>query len=117
MVNYSSVRATLRFLVCLVLSSSLALAAIPREPLVPEIEKADCCAKMKAESVSHACDRHAPKSDPDKQCCAACAFGLTGIISTGAPFVYPPIGDETFAAYISSEQTRSQRPPVPPPRA
>ena len=33
------------------------------------------------------------------------------------PFVYPPVGDETFAAYISSEHSRSQRPPVPPPRA
>jgi hypothetical protein len=107
-------RATLGFLLWLVLSSSLALAAIPREPLVPEIEKTDCCAKMK--SASHECERRAPKSDPDKQCCAACAFGLAGIISTGTRLVYPPTGDETFAAYISSEQTRSQRPPVPPPR-
>jgi hypothetical protein len=109
-------RATLRFLLWLVLSSSLALAAVPREPLVPEIEKTDCCAKTKAESANPECDRHAPKSDPDRQCCAACAFGLAGIISTGTRFVYPPIGDETFAAYISSEQTLSQRPPVPPPR-
>jgi hypothetical protein len=109
-------RATLRFLLWLVLSSSLAVAAIPREPLVPEIEKTDCCAKMKGESASHDCERHAPKSDPDKQCCAACAFGLAGIISNATRFVYSPIGDETFAAFISSEQTRSQQPPVPPPR-
>jgi hypothetical protein len=76
----------------------------------------DCCAKMKSGSTSHECERHAPKSDPDKQCCAACAFGLAGIISTGTQLVYPSTGDETFAAFIASEQTRSQRPPVPPPR-
>jgi hypothetical protein len=116
MVNYSSMLGTLRFLLWLVLSSSLALAAIPREPLVPKIEKSDCCAKMKAESTSHECDRHAPKPDPDKQCCVVCALCFMGVLAIATPFVYPPIGNETFAAYISSEQTRSQRPPVPPPR-
>src|ERR1041385_844246 len=109
-------RGALGFLFCLSLCGSLAFAALPRQPLVPEIEKTDCCAKMKAQSASHECDRHAPKPAPDKQCCAACACGLAGIISNATPFVYPPIGDETFAAYISSEQTRSHRPPVPPPR-
>jgi hypothetical protein len=110
-------RATLRFLLWLVLSSSLALAVIPREPPVPEIEKTDCCAKMKTESAGHECDRHAPKSDPDKQCCVVCALCLTCVLSSARPFVYPPIGDETFAVFIASEQMRSQRPPVPPPRA
>jgi len=111
------VRGAFRFITCLALSASIAFAAIPRQPLVPEIEKTDCCAKMKAESASHDCDRHAPKSDPDKQCCATCAFGLAGIVAAATPFVYPPVGDENFAAYLLSEHTRSQRPPVPPPRA
>ncbi|HEY2614680.1 MAG TPA: hypothetical protein VGI42_03155 [Chthoniobacterales bacterium] len=56
-------------------------------------------------------------SDPDQQCCAACALGLAVVFSPATPFIYPPVGDETFAAYISSELTRSQQPPVPPPRA
>ncbi|HSV61991.1 MAG TPA: hypothetical protein VLH83_01490 [Chthoniobacterales bacterium] len=72
---------------------------------------------MKAESASHECDRHAPNPDPDKQCCAACAYGIAGIVAAAIPFVYPSVGDETFAAYISSELTRSRQPPVPPPRA
>ncbi|MFL6521115.1 MAG: hypothetical protein ACJ8NS_12910 [Chthoniobacterales bacterium] len=72
---------------------------------------------MKAGSASHECDRHPPKPDSDKQCCAACIFGLAGVIAAAAPFIYPPIGDETFATFVASEQTRSQRPPVPPPRA
>jgi hypothetical protein len=108
---------TFRVLLCLILCGSLAFAVIPRQPLVPEIPTTDCCAKMKMESASHDCERHAPKPDPDQQCCAACAFGLAGILANATPFVYPPVGDEKFAAYVLSEQTRSQRPPVPPPRA
>jgi hypothetical protein len=110
-------RATLRLLLWLLLSCSFAFAAIPREPLVPEIEKRNCCTKMKMESAAHECDRHAPKSDHDKQCCAFCALSLGLPATFAAPFLYPSVGDETFAAYISSEHSRSQRPPVPPPRA
>jgi hypothetical protein len=110
-------RGTFRFLICLLLSCSIAFAAVPRQPLVSELQTTDCCAKMKAESATHECDRHAPKSDQDKQCCALCAFGLALFAAFATSFIYPPVGDETFAAYISSEHSRSQRPPVPPPRA
>jgi hypothetical protein len=110
-------RATLRLLLCLLLSCSIGFAAIPRQAPAPEIEKTSCCAKTKTASVTHDCDRHAPKSDQDKECCALCAFGLALLATFANPFIYPPLGDETFAAYISSEHSRSQRPPVPPPRA
>jgi hypothetical protein len=111
-----TMRGIFRVLLCLILCVSLAFAAIPREPIVPEIPKTDCCAKMKAQSEGHECDRHAPKPDPDQQCCAACAFGLAGILTNATPFVYPSTGDENFSAYLLSEHFRSQRPPVPPPR-
>jgi hypothetical protein len=110
-------QATSRLLLCLLLSASLGFAAIPRQPMPPVVEKTDCCAKMKADSAARECERHAPKSDPDQQCCAACAFGLAAVVARVAPFVYPAVGDESFAAYISSEHSRSHRPPVPPPRA
>jgi hypothetical protein len=113
-------RATsLRFLLCLLISCSIAAAAIPSRTSapVPQTEKTDCCAKMKTESATRECDRHAPKSDQDKECCALCTIGLALVATFAAPFVYPPVGDETFAAYLSSEHSRSQRPPVPPPRA
>jgi len=117
MVTSCLMRGPFRFLLCLLLSCSISFAVIPRQPLVSEFQKVDYCAKMKAQSASHDCERHAPKPEPDKQCCAACAFGLAAVIAAATPFVYPPVGDETFAAYISSEHSRSQRPPVPPPRA
>jgi hypothetical protein len=113
-------RATsLRYLLCLVISCSIAAAAIPSRTSapVPQTEKTSCCAKTKPESTTHECDRHAPKSDQDKECCALCALGCALFVSFSTPFVYPPVGDETFTAYISSERSRSQRPPVPPPRA
>jgi hypothetical protein len=105
-----------RFLVCLVVASSIAFAAVPRPAPPPESAKTDCCAKMKSESSTRECDRHAPKSAQDQECCALCSIGLALFVNPAAPFVYPLVGNETFAAYISSEHSRSQRPPVPPPR-
>ena len=110
-------RGIFRVLLCLLLCGSLAFAAIPRQPLVPEIQKTDCCAKMKADAAKHDCDHQTPKPEADQQCCAACAFGLAGILTNATSFIYPPVGDQNFAAYILSEHFRSQRPPVPPPRA
>jgi hypothetical protein len=112
-----AMRTVSRFLFCLFLSASIGLAAIPR-PAAPsvQIEKKSCCAKMKTAPKARDCEQHAPKSDDDKQCCALCASGLALFAAVTAPFVYPPLGDETFAAYISSEHDRSQEPPVPPPR-
>ena len=108
----------LGFLIWIVLASSLTFASVPAQlRIVPETNKADCCAKMKAEVKPHACDRHAPQSDDDKHCCAACALGCAVLANAGTPFVYPSTGDEKFAAFISSERLRSDRPPVPPPRA
>jgi hypothetical protein len=101
----------------LLISCSIALAAIPAQVPPPQVGKTSCCAKMKAQTPSKECDRHAPKSGQEQQNCAACAFGLAVVVSFAAPFVYPPIGDQSFAAYISSEHARSDRPPVPPPRA
>ena len=109
-------RAALRFVVCLLISCSIAFAAIPAQAPVPQIEKASCCAKTKGEAANNGCDRPAPKSNEDKQCCSFCPF-CVAILATTAPFVYAPIGEESFAAFLNREQIRSHRPPIPPPRA
>ena len=112
-------RSALRLLLCLLLSSSIALAAIPVQVQVHagEIEKQDCCAKMAGAKSGDGCARHAPASSEEKQCCLACAFGLALFLDGARSFVYPPVGDEAFAAFVSTELSRSDRPPVPPPRA
>jgi hypothetical protein len=110
-------RAALRFLVCLVTSASIAVAVIPAQAAVPQVVKAGCCAKMKMDAQANDCGHHAPKSDPDKECCAACAFGLALFFAPATPFVYSPSGVESFPTLSICEHVRSHRPPVPPPRA
>ena len=101
---------------CLAIVASLGFAAIPTRVAAEQI-KTGCCAMMKKEAAARDCGQHAPKSNEDKQCCSLCIFCLATLASMATPFVYPPMGEETFAAFISREHARSQRPPVPPPRA
>lgn len=110
-------QATLRVLVCLVISGCIAFANVPVQVAQPGVQKTGCCAKMKPEAISHDCERHAPKPAQDKQCCALCSLCCAVLATLATPFVYPPVGNETFAAYVSSEHSLSHRPPVPPPRA
>jgi len=109
------VRSVLHVLVCLAIGSSLAFAALPGQMPRLEVPKADCCAKMQAQKGE--CEHHRPQPDPDKECCAACVFGLVAVVQAVAPFIYPPTGEATFAAYLSSGHLLPHRPPVPPPRA
>ena len=101
---------------CLAIVASLGFAAIPTKVAAEQI-KTGCCAMMKKEAAARDCGQHAPKSNEDKQCCSLCVFCLATLASMATPFVYPPMGEETFAAFISREHDRSHRPPVPPPRA
>jgi hypothetical protein len=107
-----ALRLVFSFAICV----SIPLAILPAQSAIPQIKKADCCAKAKAATPANNCDQHAPKSEPDKQCCAACIYGLGLFLSTATPFVYPPTGEESFATLSVREQVRSHRPPVPPPR-
>lgn len=106
----------LRLLVCLVTSASVALAIIPAQAAVPQVVKAGCCATMKLGAQANDCGHHAPKSDQEKECCAACAFGLALFFTPATPFIYPPSGEESFATLSIRGHVRSHRPPVPPPR-
>jgi hypothetical protein len=101
---------------CLAIFGSLGLAAIPTRVAAEQI-KTGCCAKMKKEAEPKDCGQHSHKSNEDKQCCSLCVFCLATIASMATPFVYPPTGEQSFAAFISRERARSHQPPVPPPRA
>jgi len=109
------VRTALRLLMCLAIFCSLGLAAIPTRVAAEQV-KSGCCAMMKKEAEAKDCGQHAPESNEDKQCCSLSVFCLATLTSRGTPFVYPPTGEESFAAFVSREHLRSHRPPVPPPR-
>lgn len=108
-------RALLRLLVCLATSAAIAAAVVPAQAVAPQA-KAGCCATMKMDAPSDDCGHHAPKSNQEKECCAACMSCLA-VLASVTPFVYPPTGEESFAAFTISGYARSHRPPVPPPRA
>ena len=110
-------RAAFRLLVCLVTSASIAVAVIPAQAVAPQVVKAGCCAKMKMDAPANDCGHHAPKSNQEKECCAACVFCVAVLSPATTPFVYPPTGSESFAVLSIREHVRSHRPPVPPPRA
>ena len=108
-------RTALSFLLSLAICGSLALAAVPAQAAVPQV-KAGCCASMKMDPQVNDCDQHAPKPTEDQQCCSMCAFSLA-LLPAATTFIYPPTGQESFANLSISERVRSDRPPVPPPRA
>ena len=108
-------RTALGVLLCLAISLSLALAVIPAKAAAPQV-KVGCCASMKMDQRVNDCDQHAPKPNEDQQCCSMCAFCLAVLPGTTS-FVYPPTGEEFFASLSVHEHSRSDRPPVPPPRA
>ena len=110
------VRAILHFVVSSVLCSSLLFAVVRAQAAAPKIEKTKCCAKMNAKAGTDDCARHAPKSDQEKQCCAACVIGPAVLPASAIRFGYPPTGDQLFARFVVRELVRSDRPQVPPPR-
>lgn len=110
-------RAALRVFVFFLLSGSVALAVLPAQLPVSPTKKTSCCAKAKTEKATDGCAQHTPKSDEEKQCCAGCVFCLAILLPSPTPFVYPPTGEESFAAFIAAELNRPHRPQVPPPRS
>jgi len=88
------------------------ISALP----VPQA-KADCCAKMNMGDDHNDCGKEAPKSKPDRDCCAACAYGLMLGLASSRPFFYPASKENQFPGYSINERSRTDRPPVPPPRS
>lgn len=109
-------RAIIRFLICGLISGSIAFAITPVTSALGQNEKVSCCAKMQTKAGMDGCNKHAPKSDQEKECCAGCVFCLAVLTAPARPFVYPPTGEESFAAFTAGQLVRPQRPPVPPPR-
>ena len=107
-------RAGFRLLVLAVMSISLLALFLPISGAIaiPQ-SKADYCTK----AADDGCCNHPPKPKQERDCCVACALALTLALVSGQPFFYPPCKDNRFADYLVSEHSRSDRPPVPPPRS
>jgi hypothetical protein len=99
----------------------LSLAVVATVPLARatapvRIPSADCCAAAANSNADHHCAKHAPKSAPDRQCCASCSLVLAlyaPALRVSAP-ASPDV--ESFRTHAVRAEARGEGPPVPPPR-
>jgi len=63
------------------------------------------------------CGGSEPVKSQDRQCCPGCTVGLSLFLTSTAAFIFSPEGGERFIDEIAASSSRSDRPPVPPPRA
>ena len=87
-----------------------ARAEVPKPPR----HRMSCCAHMAAER-GH-CGSEPVKSQ-DRACCPACTVGLSFFLASTAAFIFSPQHGERLIDEIAASSSRSDRPPVPPPRA
>ena len=104
---------------CFVLIVALSIFAVtlPVRAEVPQPpqHRMSCCAHMAGEH-GH-CGGSEPMKSQDRQGCAACNLCLSLIAASTYPFVFSSDHGEKLAGEIAASSSRSDRPPVPPPRA
>jgi hypothetical protein len=84
-------------------------------PQKPPQHRMSCCAHVPGER-GH-CGGSEPLKSQDRQCCAACNLCLSFIAASTYPFVFSSDPGEKVFGEIAASSSRSDRPPVPPPRA
>jgi hypothetical protein len=101
----------------LIVISSIFAVTLPVRAEVPQPprQRMSCCAHMAGER-GH-CGGGEPVKSPDRQCCPACTVGLSLFLASGSVFIFSPERGERLISEIAASASRSDRPPVPPPRA
>jgi hypothetical protein len=104
-----------RCLVLIVTASIFAVTLPTRaEVLKPPRHRMSCCAHMPGEP-GH-CGGSEPVKSQDRQCCAPCNLCFSLIAVSNYPFLFSPDRGEKLFGEIVASSSRSDRPPVPPPR-
>ena len=98
-----------RAMTLLVFLALLAAAPFLQGALPTSPAPASCCAAMLKNDAQDDCGRQAPKSKPDRQCCAMCAIGMEFVVPGEVVLPEPLVADEIFAAYSSSACSRLER--------
>jgi hypothetical protein len=101
--------------IVLIVASSIFAVTLPVRAEVPRQHRMSCCAHMAGER-GH-CGGSEPVKSQDRQCCPACTLGLSLFLTLTAAFIFSPEAGERFIDEIAASSSRSDRPPVPPPRA
>jgi hypothetical protein len=109
-------RTALKLMLFAVISAALSTIVLPIQGKMMQKPKTGCCEHMAAPNNDGDCGSGPAKPSPDRQCCAACALGLTLFLASSAPLIYSPTEGQTISSNFLSASDRSDRPPVPPPR-
>jgi hypothetical protein len=110
-------RPALKLLLFGVISASISTIVLPVQAKIVQKPKTGCCEHMTAPNNDGDCGGNPAKPSPDRQCCAACALGLTLFLATSTPLIYSSAQGQTIYSDLISKSERSDQPPVPPPRA
>jgi len=84
----------------------------PLQP--PQQHRMSCCKHMPGEP-GH-CGGGEPVKSQDRQCCPACTAGLSLFLASTSVLVFSPERGEKLMDEVAVSSSRSDRPPVPPPR-
>src|SRR5437870_12316342 len=105
-----------RYLILIVASSIFAVTLPVRGTVPPQPQhRMSCCAHM-AREHGH-CGGGEPVKSQDRQSCAACVVCLSLFLASASVFIFSPKRGEKLLGEIAASSTRSDRTPVPPPRA
>ena len=115
--NIASMPTALKLLLFGLISASISTIVLPLQAKMMRPAKAGCCEHMTAPTSDGDCGGHPAKPSPDRQCCAACALGLTLFLATATPLINSQSEGRLISSNFLSTSERSDRPPVPPPRA
>jgi hypothetical protein len=100
----------------LIVAASILAVTLPTRAEVPRAapHRMSCCAHTPGEP-GH-CGGAEPVKSQERQCCAACNLCFALIAVSNYPFLFSPDGGEKLFGEIIASSSRSDRPPVPPPR-
>jgi hypothetical protein len=116
-VNFDIVITALSRCFVLIVALSIFAVTLPVRAEVPQPRqhRMSCCAHMAGER-GH-CGGSEPVKSQDRQCCPGCTVGLSLFLTSTAAFSFSLEGGERLIDEIAASSSRSDRPPVPPPRA
>jgi hypothetical protein len=104
---------------CFVLIVALSIFAVTLPvragaPVQPPQHRMSCCKHFPGEP-GH-CGGGEPVQSQDSQCCSACNVGLSLFLASASVLIFSHEGGEKFFSKTAASSSRSDRPPVPPPR-
>ena len=105
------------FISGMIFASLQALASPGVSAPFAQQERMSCCQESSTPPEQDCGDKHQPLPSPSVPCCPGCAMVLTPFLAPIYPPAFSPDAGETCSLGSLIRLGRSERPPVPPPRA